>query len=113
MKRFVILSLLAVLSVYFSFASEKKSIQGFGVKPEDSPTLNKINLHLFIPKIHSDEDVLRAGNPVDCFNQLLTVIMCKQVFKNKITCNVKEILLIFIHYIPPSELIASELSSSG
>lgn len=44
MKRFVILSLLAVLSVHFSFASEKKSIQGFGVKPEDGPTLNKINL---------------------------------------------------------------------
>jgi len=39
-----ILILLVVFSVHFSFASEMKSIKEFGVKPENSPALNKINL---------------------------------------------------------------------
>lgn len=44
MKRFFLLSFLALMSVQFSFASDMKSIQEFGVKPENSAAVNKINL---------------------------------------------------------------------
>ena len=39
-----LLLVVCVFCVQFSFASEKKSIQDFDVKPENSAALNKINL---------------------------------------------------------------------
>ena len=121
MNRFVILSLLAVLSVHFSFASEKIKYSGIWCEARERPNLkqNKSSKSYWLGICSSPRFTQMKmcygcfGNPVDCLNQLLTMIMCKQVFKNKITCNIKEILLIFVHYILPSELIASELSSPG
>ncbi len=44
MKKFLLLTVLAFLSANLTSATEMKSIQEFGVKPENSASLNKLNL---------------------------------------------------------------------
>ena len=44
MKKFLLLTVLAFLGANLTSANEMKSIRGFGVKPENSASLNKLNL---------------------------------------------------------------------